>query len=301
MNSDGKCSVCGKLLAVASVKTSGGTVTCYRDIHEAFDAAKVSNDGTLTLLQDVTLNNEDSIYISPDSGDYRFTVDWNGHTLSGNTGRSLLTFSGSISVTLTDNSEAKTGGVRNNNMGAAVYLSIGGSNSVEIRGGTYSPLVTTGKDCYGTVRISGGVFNNPEGSGKTTALYDEKGGKLAALLADGVTLANDKDGNSLMDVYSNSTTGRGTFYVVAHTHTIDESTNKCACGYTCSHTAVDENGNCTVCKKPMAAMVTKGGESRAYARPQRRAQRRSRRRYGEAAGKCRRDHHQQPAQAGSER
>ena len=265
MNSDGKCSVCGKLLAVASVKTSGGTVTCYRDIHEAFDAAKVSNDGTLTLLQDVTLNNEDSIYISPDSGDYRFTVDWNGHTLSGNTGRSLLTFSGSISVTLTDNSEAKTGGVRSNNMGAAVYLSIGGSNSVEIRGGTYSPLVTTGKDCYGTVRISGGVFNNPEGSGKTTALYDEKGGKLAALLADGVTLANDKDGNSLMDVYSNSTTGRGTFYVVAHTHTIDESTNKCACGYTCSHTAVDTDGKCTVCKKPMAAMVTKGGESRAYA------------------------------------
>jgi len=265
MNNEGKCSVCGKLLAVASVKTSGDTVTCYRDIHEAFDAAKTSGGSTLTLLQDVTLNNEDSIYIRPDSGDYRFTVDWNGHTLSGNTGRSLLTFSGSISVTLTDNSEAKTGGVRNNNMGAAVYLSIGGSNSVEIRGGTYSPLVTTGKDCYGTVRISGGVFNNPEGSGKTTALYDEKGGKLAALLADGVTLANDKDGNSLMDVYSNSTTGRGTFYVVAHTHTIDESTNKCACGYTCSHTAVDTDGKCTVCKKPMAAMVTKGGESRAYA------------------------------------
>ena len=266
MNSTtGKCSVCGKLLAVASVKTSGGTVTCYRDIHAAFGGAESSSGSTLTLLQDVTLADDADIYIHPDSGDYRFTVDWNGHTLSGNTGRSLLTFSGSISVTLTDNSEAKTGGVRNNNMGAAVYLSIGGSNSVEIRGGTYSPLVTTGKDCYGTVRISGGVFNNPEGSGKTTALYDEKGGKLAALLADGVTLANDKDGNSLMDVYSNSTTGRGTFYVVAHTHTIDESTNKCACGYTCSHTAVDTDGKCTVCKKPMAAMVTKGGESRAYA------------------------------------
>ena len=183
MNSDGKCSVCGKLLAVASVKTSGGTVTCYRDIHEAFDAAKVSNDGTLTLLQDVTLNNEDSIYISPDSGDYRFTVDWNGHTLSGNTGRSLLTFSGSISVTLKDSSGSNTGGVCNNDMGAAVYLSIGGSNSVEIRGGTYSPLVTTGKDCYGTVRISGGVFKNPEGSGQSTALYVAKGGKLAALWA----------------------------------------------------------------------------------------------------------------------
>ena len=265
MNSDGKCSVCGKLLAVASVKTSGGTVTCYRDIHEAFDAAKVSNDGTLTLLQDVTLNNEDSIYISPDSGDYRFTVDWNGHTLSGNTGRSLLTFSGSISVTLTDSSEAKTGGVRNNNMGAAVYLSIGGSNSVEITGGTYSPQVTTDERCYGTVRISGGVFKNPEGSGQSTALYDAKGGKLAALLADGVTLACDKDGHNLLDVYSNSLTGQGTFYVVAHTHTIDESTNKCACGYTCSHTAVDTDGKCTVCKKPMAAMVTKGGESRAYA------------------------------------
>ena len=265
MNSDGKCSVCGKLLAVASVKTSGGTVTCYRDIHEAFDAAKVSNDGTLTLLQDVTLNNEDSIYISPDSGDYRFTVDWNGHTLSGNTWRSLLTFADNTNVTLTDSSEAKTGGVCNNGNGAAVYLSIGGSNSVEITGGTYSPQVTTDERCYGTVRISGGVFKNPEGSDQSTALYDAKGGKLAALLADGVTLACDKDGHNLLDVYSNSLTGHGTFYVVAHTHTIGESTNKCACGYTCSHTAVDTDGKCTVCKKPMAAMVTKGGESRAYA------------------------------------
>ncbi len=262
MNSDGKCSVCGKLLAVASVKTSGGTVTCYRDIHEAFDAAKVSSGSTLTLLQDVTLADDADIYIHSDSGDYRFTVDWNGHTLSGNTWRSLLTFADNTNVTLTDSSEAKTGGVCNNGNGAAVYLSIGGSNSVEITGGTYSPQVTTDERCYGTVRISGGVFKNPEGS---TALYDAKGGKLAALLADGVTLACDKDGHNLLDVYSNSLTGHGTFYVVAHTHTIGESTNKCACGYTCSHTAVDTDGKCTVCQKPMAAMVTKGGESRAYA------------------------------------
>ena len=168
-------------------------------------------------------------------------------------------------MTLKDSSGSNTGGVCNNGMGAAVYLRIGGSNSVEITGGTYSPKVTTGERCYGTVRISGGVFNNPEDSGQTTALYVYGGGKLAALLADGVTLACDKDGNSLLDVYSNSLTGRGTFYVVAHTHTIDESTNKCACGYTCSHTAVDTDGKCTVCKKPMAAMVTKDGESRAYA------------------------------------
>ena len=271
MNNEGKCSVCGKLLAVASVKTSGGTVTCYRDIHAAFGGAESSSGSTLTLLQDVALpsydedKDKDSIYICPDSGDYHFTVDWNGHTLSGNTWRSLLTFSDSISVTLKDSSGSNTGGVCNNGMGAAVYLRIGGSNSVEITGGTYSPKVTTGERCYGTVRISGGVFNNPEDSGQTTALYVYGGGKLAALLADGVTLACDKDGNSLLDVYSNSLTGRGTFYVVAHTHTIDESTNKCACGYTCSHTAVDTDGKCTVCKKPMAAMVTKGGESRAYA------------------------------------
>ena len=271
MNDEGKCSVCGKLLAVASVKTSGGTVTCYRDIHAAFGGAESSSGSTLTLLQDVALpsydedKDKDSIYICPDSGDYHFTVDWNGHTLSGNTWRSLLTFSDSISVTLKDSSGSNTGGVCNNGMGAAVYLRIGGSNSVGITGGTYSPKVTTGERCYGTVRISGGVFNNPEGSGQTTALYVYGGGKLAALLADGVTLACDKDGNSLLDVYSNSLTGRGTFYVVAHTHTIDESTNKCACGYTCSHTAVDTDGKCTVCKKPMAAMVTKGGESRAYA------------------------------------
>ena len=271
MNNEGKCSVCGKLLAVASVKTSGGTVTCYRDIHAAFGGAESSSGSTLTLLQDVALpsydedKEKDSIYICPDSGDYHFTVDWNGHTLSGNTWRSLLTFSDSISVTMKDSSGSNTGGVCNNGMGAAVYLRIGGSNSVEIRGGTYSPKVTTGERCYGTVRISGGVFNNPKGSGQTTALYVYGGGNLAALLADGFTLARDKGGNSLLDVYSNNLTGHGTFYVVKHTHTIDENTNKCACGYTCSHTAVDENGNCTVCKKPMAAMVTKGGESRAYA------------------------------------
>lgn len=140
MNSTtGKCSVCGKLLAVASVRTSGGAVTCYRDIHEAFDAAKVSSGSTLTLLQDVTLADGADIYIRPDSGGYRFTVDWNGHTLSGNTWRSLLTFADNTNVTLTDSSGSNTGGVRNNGMGAAVYLSIGGSNSVEIRGGTYSP------------------------------------------------------------------------------------------------------------------------------------------------------------------
>ena len=265
MNSTtGKCSVCGKLLAVASV-TKDSTTTYFDDIHAAFGGAESSSGSTLTLLQDVTLADGADIYIRPDSGDYRFTVDWNGHTLSGNTWRSLLTFSGSTSVTLTDSSEAKTGGVCNNGMGAAVYLSIGGSNSVEITGGTYSPLVTTDEGCYGTVRISGGVFKNPEGSGQSTALYVAKGGKLAALLADGVTLANDESGTNLLDVYSRSTTGHGTFYVVAHTHTIGESTNKCACGYTCSHTAVDTDGKCTVCKKPMAAMVTKGGESRAYA------------------------------------
>ena len=114
MNSTtGKCDECGKLLAVASVTTIDGTVY-YTDIHAAFDAAKVSDGGTLTLLQDVTLDENDNIYIAPGNfaETYTFTIDWNGYILSGNTGVNLLTFSGRTNVTLKDN-DSNAGGVRN--------------------------------------------------------------------------------------------------------------------------------------------------------------------------------------------
>lgn len=87
--SNGKCKTCGNLLAVASVTAAGEApkVSYYREIGEAFNAVKTSNGGTLKLLQNVTLAENDNINIHPENADpnFVFTVDWNGHTLSGNT------------------------------------------------------------------------------------------------------------------------------------------------------------------------------------------------------------------------
>ena len=45
--------------------------------------------------------------------------------------------------------------------------------------------------------------------------------------------------------------------VKEHTHTMVN--NKCACGYTCPHTSVDESGACTGCNKQFAASITVEG------------------------------------------
>ena len=47
------------------------------------------------------------------------------------------------------------------------------------------------------------------------------------------------------------------------THTFDDD-GKCACGYTCSHENVDEDGKCEDCKKQMAAAVIISGKTTYY-------------------------------------
>ena len=254
------------IAAAARVTTADGANSYYTDtdIHTAFDAAASAAGSTLTLLQDVTLADEDSIYIDSQNG-YNFTIDWNGHTLTGNDYRNLLTFTGVTSVTLKDSSGTNAGGVCNNDYGAAVCISLTSQEySVTIEGGTYSPQVLK-NNCSGAVTISGGVFKGTRAL--LTTYRGDPDGTLADLLAAGCTFAYD-DGSSNttpFDVYSTYMSDSGkTVCVIPHAaHTFDNG--KCtACGYTCPHTEIGEDYKCTSCKQPMAAVVTKDGKSRGY-------------------------------------
>ena len=253
--------------AAARVTTADGVNSYYEDtdIHAAFDAAASAADSTLTLLQDVTLADKDSIYIDSQNG-YNFTIDWNGHTLTGNDYHNLLTLTGVTSVTLQDSSGNNTGGVCNNGSGAAVCISLTSYEySVTIEGGTYSPQVLK-NNCSGAVTISGGVFKGTRAL--ITTYRGDADGTLADLLAAGCTFAYD-DGSGTktpFDVYSTYMSDSGkTVCVIPHPAHTFNTTGKCtACGYTCPHTEIDSSNYCTSCKLPMAAMVTKDGTSRGY-------------------------------------
>ena len=137
--------------------------------------------------------------------------------------------------------------------GAAVTVS-GGSmhqgewvnnGTLNITGGTFGSVKFNNNN--GTIAISGGTFN-------TLRNFDNKSDWPIApmpLLAPGHAFYKDntvQDGSVryfLQDVT-----------VKEHTHTMVN--NKCACGYTCPHTSVDESGACTVCNKQFAASITEG-------------------------------------------
>lgn len=251
----GNCTVCGLFQATASV-AAGGTTTYFANFSVALEAAKAASGSTLTLFQDVALTGESNLYI--DSG--TFTIDWNGHTLSGETSNALLCITDAAKVTLTDS--VGTGGVHNAD-GAAIGAYVGSQGSLTIRGGVYSPQLWKDRTAYGPIQISGGRFESPEDSGRNGALYCYSG-SLAELLAPGYTFAYEDD--ELFDVYSQrKSDSHKTVYAVAHTHEFDEN-GVCACGYTCPHEhwtdgmcdlcgkVCDhdryENGKCTVCGYP---------------------------------------------------
>ena len=61
---------------------AGTDSSYYGDFESAVNKAKTLPGSTVRLLKDVTHSGDSSIYI--DSG--TFTIDWNGHTLSGSPG-----------------------------------------------------------------------------------------------------------------------------------------------------------------------------------------------------------------------
>ena len=266
----GKCA-CG---AAASAQVQAGTESFYFDDFEsAVSKAKTLPGSTVRLLKDVTHSGDSGIYI--DSG--TFTIDWNGHTLSGHFWGNLLTISGPANVTLTDSSDTNTGGARQTGYGAAVRIAVESEGIAKIQGGTYSPNVTRAERCYGSVRISGGVFKNSKGHGMTCALYDLGGRPLSQMLADGTAFAYEADGSDLLNAYIvNMSESYRTVYAVEHTHE-NWTDGVCDCGYTCPHEhwtdgmcdqcekVCDhehyENGKCTVCGYvcPHEEVTEKGG------------------------------------------
>lgn len=259
----GNCADCGKLIAQASVKTGESTVY-YTQLTDAVTAAVDANGSTVTLLQDVILPDGDNISVGGDMyKNYNFTIDWNGHILSGNTWKNLLVFSQHTNVTLMDSSGSDRGGVRNNYAslgfegGTAVCVSVLNGYCVTIEGGTYSAQVLK-LDCVGDLKIQGGVFENPAKSSVSYAISssdrnrnDE--GALADLLSDGYTFAYDANGTELLNVYTNAHTEKGrTVYVVSHTH--DFTGGTCVCGIPCQH-ELDSNNYCAKCDTTFVAKV----------------------------------------------
>ena len=254
LDSSGHCP-CG-YTAAATLDTEAGK-QYFADFGDALEAAKAASGSTLTLFQDVALTGESNLYI--DSG--TFTIDWNSHTLSGETSNALLCITDAAKVTLTDS--VGTGGLRNTD-GAAIGVYVRSQGSLTIQGGVYSPQLWKDRTAYGPIQISGGRFENPEDSGRNGALYCYSGA-LAELLAPGYTFAYEDD-DSLFDVYQRKSDADRTVYVVAHTHDSFDEDGVCACGYTCPHEHWTdgmcdlcgkicphdhyENGKCTVCGYP---------------------------------------------------
>lgn len=241
-DASGKCA-CG---AGVPIQVEAGTESFYfGDFESAVNQAKTLSGSRVRLLEDVTHSGDSGIYI--DSG--IFTIDWNGHTLSGSPQTDLMVITGSANVTL-ENSGTSAGGARHTDLGAAVRIAVGSRGSVNIQGGTYSPNVTRAERCYGSVRISGGVFENPEDHGRNCALYDLGGRPLSQMLADGTAFAYEADGSDLLeDAYHvNRSDSSRTVYAVAHIHK-NWTDGVCDCGYTCPHTEVDEEGACILCGK----------------------------------------------------
>lgn len=239
----GKCA-CG---AGVPIQVEAGTDSFYfGDFESAVNQAKTLPGSTVRLLEDVTHSGDSGIYI--DGG--TFTIDWNGHTLSGSPSYyDLMVITDSANVTLRDGSNTNAGGARHTGYGAAVCIAVR-SGSVNIQGGTYSPNVTRSERCYGSVQISGGVFENPEDHGRNCALYNASG-SLSGMLADGTAFAYEADGSNLLeDAYHvNRSDSNRTVYAVAHTHDSFDEDGVCDCGYVCPHAQVDEAGACILCGK----------------------------------------------------
>ena len=237
---DGKCA-CG---VQASIQVEAGADNFYYDdFEEAVKKAQSQSGSTLRLLEDVTYSG--TSYISIDSG--TFTIDWNGHILSGGNWLALLSLDGTSHVTLKDSSGTNAGGARNTASlgGPAVRFVLGTGGSAAIEGGTYSPHVYQVRTYYGPVRISGGVFENPADCGKNGALYNENG-TLNGMLAEGTAFAYDADGSEILNAYkvALSTAGK-TVYAVSHNHG-NWADGVCPCGYECPHENWTD-GKCDLC------------------------------------------------------
>ena len=271
IDTDGKCTECGAAFGASVTARVGGAsdVSYYDTIDSAFTAAHEGD--TVTLLADIT-SRDGSIFVS--GGPY--TLDLNGHRIDAS-GRDLVVGDMDVSeallrgeLTVKDSSTDSAGYVQ--------YLKLW-NGDLTVESGNFHQIIETGSGSVGTITITGGTaedvthtspnvtFQLSGGTFESITISSTCGENVfpSDLLADGYAYASKDNPSVIRNGYAAGYSAVSNVTVVEHkTHTWDEN-GVCACGYTCSHTAVDTDGKCTVCKKPMAAMVTKGGESRAYA------------------------------------
>ena len=242
---------------VASVATDA-EITYFASIDDAVNDAMSKDGSTLTLLRDVTLAEGEQIYV--ENGN--FTIDWHSHTLHASHSSNALVVTYHASLTLTD---TVGGGITNeyfnaegtNLSGTAVCFNSDPGYTLTITGGTYSPTVK--KMGYGTMRISGGVFQCPQGGSQNFALYNDKG-DLSDILAPGYGFynVNSNGSNSLAKFYGvNHSDENATVTVGEHKqHRLqDNGICVCDCGLRCWQKFLDENGHCDTCGYTFVAKV----------------------------------------------
>ena len=248
---NGKCD-CGASY-VASVTTSNGVTTNYTSLDDALDAAK---DGdTVKLLGDAEITKWRSLTAA-------ITLDLNGKTITTQSNAELYIHA---QVIVQDSSTGETGG-----MAGTALLNVQSNGDLIIQSGTFDGKITIND---GKLTINGGTFNQevalPRGnsdsvffSGGTFAKiwYPNSSGSFLDLLADGCAFY-DNDGNL---VNAAEISGPFLYNVQVQQHTHSFTDGACACGYTCPHTSVNENGVCKICNKRFAASVTAGEDVTYY-------------------------------------
>ena len=245
---NGKCA-CG-LQSAASV-TSDGNEMFYDSLQAAVSEALKQSGSTVKLLRDSTLPEGTNLYLAGENSRISLTIDWNGYTVIGSTSNDLLVVTDNADVTLRGSGSLINDAGQFPGAAVGIYY----SGNLTILGGTYSPQVRRNSSATGTVQISGGVFKNPKGSGKSCAIYTDNG-TIADMLAPVTAFAKDAEGKELIDAYSvNMSESYTTVYAVPHTHEVDED-GFCVCGFQCLHETLDGDSVCTVCGQLIAAEGT---------------------------------------------
>ena len=261
---NGVCTVCKQQMK-AKASASDGTEKYYLELQEAFEG--VADGGTVTML--TTLTDDDTISFCRDAEgnpvEKTVTLMMNGHSLSYEGASPLHIQSGKLiigdeaaisqparaavpAVFVDNNEQSKdrgtlefkgkanlTGGLLIQNYGKLV----GGlkEGTIITSNGTYSVSVERSIDTYDNVL---GLL----GDGLAFAKYDASAENKAGALVDGSVKQLTED-----------------VIVVAHTtHTVGKD-NKCACGFSCTHTntegasTIGKDGKCTACGTQFAAGI----------------------------------------------
>ena len=278
----GKCSICGAPCTHIETDKDGICTACgvrvmfcetggelYKTIQAAQETLKDRTDNpTVKLLADYVDN------VSLLGTENGYTLDLNGFKLV----QSPVIMLEGRTLTITDSSETKTGGL--------TELQISGGTAY-LQGGSYAELAVS----HGTIKVIG------EGTVRITKKIEMPGKFIASgeysndlMVADMLTegyafyLVDENAGTeTLVNGYRNvngqtqqylpgpnrygAELSSGQYYTVkAHEHSYADSTvTTCKCGKTCTHDTVGADGKCAGCGKVFTASVTNNGKTVYYA------------------------------------